>query len=76
MQFMTASFFFTLFFAMLSVMPLVNTLPIELVQRDVYVPPVLYPDANAVWKVGTKHNVAWCVFWLNWKCAPSFTMNI
>jgi hypothetical protein len=71
MQFMTASFFFTLFFAMLLVMPLVNTLPVELVQRDVYVPPVLYPDAHAVWKVGTKHNVAWYVFWLNWKCAPS-----
>lgn len=29
--------------------------------RDVYAPPVTYPHAGTVWKVGEHHNVTWCV---------------
>jgi len=56
MLFMTTTFFFTLFLAMTSV---VNALPTALGKRDVYVPPVLYPTADTVWKVGVKHSVSW-----------------
>ncbi|KAJ8489161.1 hypothetical protein ONZ45_g13691 [Pleurotus djamor] len=34
-----------------------NTAPVEI--RDVYVPPILYPNAETVWKVGQRHNVTW-----------------
>ena len=34
-------------------------LPIVVETRDVYAPPVLYPNANTIWKVGSKHNVTW-----------------
>jgi hypothetical protein len=27
--------------------------------RDVYVPPITYPHAGTVWKIGTSHNVTW-----------------
>ncbi|KAI0066452.1 hypothetical protein BV25DRAFT_1912525 [Artomyces pyxidatus] len=27
--------------------------------RDVYTPPVLYPHAGTVWKIGNHHNVTW-----------------
>lgn len=30
-----------------------------LAKRDVYVPPILYPHAGTVWKVGNHHNVTW-----------------
>lgn len=30
-----------------------------MVKRDVFVPPILYPKAGTVWKVGDKHNVTW-----------------
>ncbi|KAI0258672.1 hypothetical protein BC834DRAFT_835056 [Gloeopeniophorella convolvens] len=31
----------------------------HLVTRDVYAPPVTYPHAGTVWKVGQYHNVTW-----------------
>ncbi|KAF8217191.1 hypothetical protein K438DRAFT_1798418 [Mycena galopus ATCC 62051] len=30
-----------------------------LAPRDVYTPPVLYPNAETVWFVGQRHNVTW-----------------
>ena len=59
MQFTSTSFFFTLFFALFSMISLVNALPAGLGKRDVYVPPVLYPNSTTVWKVGEKYNVTW-----------------
>ncbi|EIN12651.1 hypothetical protein PUNSTDRAFT_49940 [Punctularia strigosozonata HHB-11173 SS5] len=40
---------------------LAAALPVSLEPRDVYVPPVLYPHAGTVWKVGAHHNVTWDV---------------
>lgn len=31
----------------------------ELDTRDVFVPPITYPHAGTVWKVGQRHNVTW-----------------
>jgi hypothetical protein len=31
----------------------------ELDTRDVFVPPITYPHAGTVWKVGQRHNVSW-----------------
>lgn len=55
---MTSSFqtFFLVFFSFLA---LVASAP--LLQRDVFVPPVLYPHAGTVWTVGSHHNVTWYV---------------
>jgi len=55
MQFTTTTFFFALF----STMSLVNALPVQLTTRDVYAPPVLYPNASTIWTVGSKYNVTW-----------------
>ena len=63
MQFTTTSFFLTLFFALFSMISLVNALPAGLGRRDVYDPPVLYPNSSTVWKVGEKYNVTWYVFY-------------
>ncbi|KAJ6493267.1 hypothetical protein C8R45DRAFT_184908 [Mycena sanguinolenta] len=35
--------------------------PSGLENRDVYAPPVTYPHAGTVWKVGQRHNVTWNV---------------
>ncbi|KAF8997913.1 hypothetical protein BDQ17DRAFT_1362831 [Cyathus striatus] len=35
--------------------------PINIASRDVFVPPILYPHAGTVWKVGQHHNVTWDV---------------
>jgi len=40
-------------------MSLVNALPAGLGKRDVYDPPVLYPNSSTVWMVGEKYNVTW-----------------
>ncbi|RDB15325.1 hypothetical protein Hypma_004770 [Hypsizygus marmoreus] len=40
-------------------MTLVASAPVS--PRDVFVPPVLYPKAGTVWKVGSRHNVTWDV---------------
>lgn len=54
----TTSFmsYFLFVFAFLTV--LVSASPINL-KRDVFVPPITYPKAGTVWKVGEKHNVTW-----------------
>lgn len=36
-------------------------LPIHAEVRDVFVPPILYPRAGTVWKVGEKHRISWFV---------------
>lgn len=59
MQFTTTSFICTLFLAFFSMMSLVNALPVEFQQADVYSPLVLYPNASTIWKVGTIYNVTW-----------------
>lgn len=48
------------FFAILQLVGLVSAVPAPL-KRDVFVPPVLYPRAGTVWKVGEVHNVTWYV---------------
>ena len=55
---MTSSFttFFVVFFTFFT---LVASAP--LLQRDVFVPPVLYPRTGTVWTVGSHHNVTWYV---------------
>lgn len=47
----TIVFFLTLFGAFVTAAPVVN--------RDVYVPPVIYPCNGTVWKAGSTHNVTW-----------------
>ncbi|KAI0697918.1 hypothetical protein BC835DRAFT_1405569 [Cytidiella melzeri] len=46
---------FLVIFAVLSA--LVSASPVT--QRDVFVPPITYPHAGTVWKVGQRHNVTW-----------------
>lgn len=36
-------------------------LPVRVEVRDVFVPPILYPRAGTVWKVGEKHRISWFV---------------
>jgi hypothetical protein len=45
------------FFGLLAV---VSAVP--MLKRDVFVPPIEYPHAGTVWKVGQKHNVTWFVY--------------
>lgn len=60
MQFTTKSLFLTLFFALMSMMSFVGALPVNIQEkRDVYAPPVTYPHAGTVWKVGQTHSVTW-----------------
>ncbi|KAI0335807.1 hypothetical protein GY45DRAFT_1228101, partial [Cubamyces sp. BRFM 1775] len=42
---------------LLSFFAVVSALPLAV--RDVFVPPVTYPHAGTVWKVGQHHNVTW-----------------
>ncbi|KAJ7095726.1 hypothetical protein B0H15DRAFT_68380 [Mycena belliarum] len=50
---------FTLFFLVLyAFFSLVTSAPAPL-QRDVFVPPVLYPGKGTVWRHGERHNVTW-----------------
>ena len=46
---------FVLFF--LGLCAVVSAVP--MLKRDVFVPPILYPKAGTVWKVGQRHNVTW-----------------
>ncbi|TFY81437.1 hypothetical protein EWM64_g2576 [Hericium alpestre] len=48
---------FALFFATL--FALGSAAPLQ--ARDVYVPPITYPHAGTVWKIGNHHNVTWDV---------------
>jgi len=34
-------------------------LPVHLGVRDVFVPPILYPTAGTIWRVGEEHQVTW-----------------
>ncbi|KAI0258947.1 hypothetical protein BC834DRAFT_667990 [Gloeopeniophorella convolvens] len=56
MQFTTTA---TYLFTILAVALMSAAKPIQLVARDVYTPPVTYPHAGTVWKVGNYHNVTW-----------------
>ncbi|KAI0826906.1 hypothetical protein BC628DRAFT_1338730 [Trametes gibbosa] len=47
----------SVFSLLLSIFAVVSALPLAL--RDVFVPPVTYPHAGTVWKVGQHHNVTW-----------------
>ncbi|KAF9465755.1 hypothetical protein BDZ94DRAFT_300949 [Collybia nuda] len=49
--------FTSFFFALFALFSIAASAP--LAARDVYVPPVLYPNANTVWKAGSRHNVTW-----------------
>ncbi|KAH9480197.1 hypothetical protein JR316_0006795 [Psilocybe cubensis] len=55
------SFISLFFFSLLSFFSLVSGAPIELSQRDVFVPPVILPNSHSVWKVGTTQTVKWDV---------------
>jgi len=45
----------------LSVLSLVNSSPLAITSRDVYVPPILSPTSDAVWTIGTVQTVTWNV---------------
>ena len=49
--------FLSLFFQFAAALPVAT-----LKDRDVYVPPVLYPHSGVVWYKGQKHNVTWSVY--------------
>ncbi|KAJ7596074.1 hypothetical protein C8J56DRAFT_884203 [Mycena floridula] len=57
MNFMSLYNLFFLLLGGLGYLTTANAFPLE--QRDVFVPPVTYPHANAVWKVGEHHHVTW-----------------
>ncbi len=61
MHLATSSSFLTLFVALFSAMFLVNAAPVELKDKEVYSPQVLYPKNGTVWKSNDKHNVTWYV---------------
>ena len=42
-------------------MTVVVAAPVQLEDRDVFVPPVVLPNAESVWKIGTKQIVQWYV---------------
>ncbi|KAJ3509182.1 hypothetical protein NLJ89_g5357 [Agrocybe chaxingu] len=54
-------FFATIFFGLLAFISLVSGAPVQLQERDVFVPPVLLPNSTSVWKVGTRQTVTWDV---------------
>jgi hypothetical protein len=51
--------FMILLLTLLAALTLVASAPVG--QRDVFVPPVLYPHAGTVWQIGSTHTVKWCV---------------
>ncbi|KAH7912530.1 hypothetical protein BJ138DRAFT_1178735 [Hygrophoropsis aurantiaca] len=52
--------FTTFFFTFLSLFAMAISLPVARLQtRDVFVPPITYPHAGTIWKVGDYHNVTW-----------------
>jgi hypothetical protein len=55
---MSASFV-TFLFTLLAIFSYVACAPLS--ARDVFVPPVLYPDTGVVWKAGGCYNVTWYV---------------
>ena len=57
---MMTSFPNTLVLFFLALLAIVSAAP--MLKRDVFVPPIEYPHAGTVWKVGQKHNVTWYVY--------------
>jgi len=51
----------TFVFAFLTLVSLVSGAPVDLSQRDVFVPPVVLPNSKSVWKAGSKQIVEWDV---------------
>ncbi|KAH7921314.1 hypothetical protein BV22DRAFT_1019579 [Leucogyrophana mollusca] len=52
--------FTTFIITFLSLFAMAISLPVARLQaRDVFVPPILYPHAGTIWKVGNHHNVTW-----------------
>ena len=45
------------FFALIAFVTFATALPLN--KRDVFVPPVLYPNSETIWVVGDRHNVTW-----------------
>ncbi|KAF9046765.1 hypothetical protein BJ165DRAFT_1474145 [Panaeolus papilionaceus] len=56
MQFFLSSLFFVF-----SLFSFAFAAPVQLEQRDVFVPPVLMPNEHSVWKIGSKQTVTWDV---------------
>jgi len=54
-------FIFASIFSVLSFVSLIAGAPVYLSERDVFVPPVLQPNHESVWKVGTTQTVTWDV---------------
>ncbi len=52
---------FTLISSFVALLSVVVAAPLDLYKRDVFVPPVLTPNAESVWKVGSIQNVTWYV---------------
>lgn len=48
-----------LFLALATLFALISAAPVALDKRAVFVPPVLYPHAGTIWKIGSTHNVTW-----------------
>ncbi|RDB27656.1 hypothetical protein Hypma_003180 [Hypsizygus marmoreus] len=46
-------------FLLASLSAFVQAKPISLAERDLFVPPVLYPHDGTFWRVNQRHNVTW-----------------
>ncbi|KAJ7195460.1 hypothetical protein GGX14DRAFT_403931 [Mycena pura] len=55
---MSSSALATIFLAIFAMLSFVSSAP-TLLKRDVFSPPVLYPHAGTIWRVGERHNVTW-----------------
>ncbi|KAK0457227.1 uncharacterized protein EV420DRAFT_1271664 [Desarmillaria tabescens] len=51
--------FTSLLLTYLSLFALVLAGPVNLDERDVFVPPILYPHSGTVWTIKQRHNVTW-----------------
>ena len=51
----------SLVFSFVALLSVVVAAPLELYKRDVFVPPVLTPNSESVWKIGSIQNVTWYV---------------
>ncbi|KAF8904109.1 hypothetical protein CPB84DRAFT_1745939 [Gymnopilus junonius] len=54
-------FLSTIIFTILATLSLVSGAPVDLSLRDVFVPPVVLPNRESVWKVGSQQTVKWDV---------------
>jgi len=51
--------FTNLYLAFFALLASVSVFAAPVSNRDVFVPPVTYPHAGTVWKIGARHNVTW-----------------